>query len=387
MLSTEHEALEIYITERYFEENKTPADLVEAIANFCAIDDRNSLLLTVALTESVQKIEQWYQRHGIPALNLEDDLSDDVSDVDDLDPRKRTANLRRRTYKTLVLKADLVRMFVPVASITGTYPHGTAAGHERADSTKGLFSIGDFGTLSAGDLYVEDDDGFDSKSIASKAESTWSGTTIGSDSKRRSIRSAGTMIRRGIFGRPLVRGVVESNLDLEYIGQKKVSQELDRMLGTGYDPTTHWTSHLRTRDGNKPFAPDRNSDGKVKMYANFTITDETKLFTRYLAQGYPATAKWIVRPPLYHLDVKTTAGDLNSEFSFSNSQIKMARNYSIPNQEDAGIPTNVYILVRAFNAGIKVDLQFLLDPWSLYLTDKLHLKAEREYRARTPGNS
>ncbi|EXJ77094.1 hypothetical protein A1O3_10252 [Capronia epimyces CBS 606.96] len=376
VLATEHEVLEIYLKERYFEENKTPADLVEAIAGFCAIEDRHSLLLTIALTEKPPKVHEWFQRHGISALNLEDDLPDDVTDIDDFDPRKKVGTTPRRIYKTVVLKDDLVRMFVPFASLQEFGMGGLALAYQVADGTSGLLMDHNW---NAADLYLDDDD----KSIVSKAESSWSGTTIGGGGAKLLGLLGGSKMRRKMFQKTLTPAV---NEDLEYVGQRKVSHELRRMLGKAYDPNKHWTSPLRTRDGNKTFSPDRNSDGKPKVYASFTIKDTSKVFTRYLAQGYSDAAKWVVKPPVYHLDVKTTAGNLNSEFSVSNAQLKMARIYTIPAREVSGIPSNVYVLVRAFNTHDKdADIQFLLDPWSLYLANKMDLEADKEYRARLQG--
>ena len=103
----------------------------------------------------------------------------------------------------------------------------------------------------------------------------------------------------------------------------QVSHELTRMLGSAYSPDAHWTSDLRTRNAHKQFVPMRNSEGKKKMYATFTLHDTTKMFTRYLAQSYPPAAQWMGKPPTYHLDVKTTRGDMSSEFSYDNDQVRM----------------------------------------------------------------
>ncbi|KAL2419264.1 hypothetical protein ABEF95_003141 [Exophiala dermatitidis] len=392
VLSTQYETLKIFITENYFEENKTPADLVEALARFCTIDDRQSLLLTITLTESQQKIHEWFQRHGVPLLNLDNDVPDEVEDADDFDPRKQERTPTRSKYRTIILKQDIVRMFLPVGPMKEVGLGGTPVIHHGPDSTLRFPTVEKASVLKGEDLYFDDHDdgGSDAKSVRSNAGSTWSGTTIGSgttirdDEKKGNSLSASARIRSRLFRRaPLPPK--DDAFKLEYAGQSKVSQELSRMLGTAYDPNKHWTNPLRTRDGYKPFATILNSDGKAKIYASFTLEDTSKLFTRYLAQNYPEAAKWVIKPPVYHLDVKTTTGGLNSEFLLSNAQVKMARTYSISKGEDTGIPANVYFLVRVFHVGDKASIQFIMDPWSHYLTDKLCLMAEKEYIGRVQG--
>ncbi|KAL2408478.1 hypothetical protein ABEF93_003919 [Exophiala dermatitidis] len=392
VLSTQHETLKIFITENYFEENKTPADLVEALARFCTIDDRQSLLLTITLTENLQKIHEWFQRHGVPLLNLDNDVPDEVEDADDFDPRKQERTPTRSKYRTIILKQDIVRMFLPVGPMKEVGLGGTPVIHHGPDSTLGFPAAEKASVLKGEDLYFDyhDDGASDAKSVRSDAGSTWSGTTIGSgstirgDEKKGNSLSASARIRSRFF-RKAPLPPKDDAFKLEYAGQSKVSQELSRMLGTAYDPNTHWTSPLRTRDGYKPFVTILNSEGKAKIYASFTLEDTSKLFTRYLAQNYPEAAKWVIKPPVYHLDVKTTTGGLNSEFSLSNAQVKMARTYSISTGEGTGIPANVYFLVRVFHVGEKASIQFIMDPWSHYLTDKLCLRAEKEYIGRVQG--
>ncbi|OAL17688.1 hypothetical protein AYO22_11344 [Fonsecaea multimorphosa] len=403
VLSTEHNRLEIYLKNGYFESTKVPRELIEAIASFCGIEDKGLFLLTVALQDDVPNIQKCFQEHGVPALNLEDDTTEDFEDIDDFDPRKSqgwgaattTGRPGRQNGRQSVLKGDLVRMFTALGMFgTGTVPGGISVGSATGLSNSGeTFVIdGGFGGLSASDLYIEeddDDDDNDAKSVSSRASSTMSGSTLGGGSGRSSkmrIFAAvpARMMRRSVFSDNVRR---EADDNLEFLGQKKVSEELRRMLNTAYDPNLHWTSNLRTRNRHKPFIRERNSHGKSRLYATFTLADTSGMFSRYVAECYPEARRWIKRPPVYHLDVRTTKGDLSSEFCYSNAQWKMARTYTIPDSTDTNIPTDVYFLVRVFNADIKKEpeVQFLLDPWSLYLQDSLRLKAEKEYHVTIHG--
>jgi hypothetical protein len=105
--------------------------------------------------------------------------------------------------------------------------------------------------------------------------------------------------------------------------------------------------------------------------------------------------KWTARPPLYHIDVKTTRGGLTSEFEVSSTMFKRARVLSVMMQQMKGdvdeIPKDVYILARVYDvdmvAGEETDIGkgkgkenfgskivFLLDPWEQYHKDRLILK-------------
>ncbi|OAP55444.1 hypothetical protein AYL99_10417 [Fonsecaea erecta] len=391
VLSTEHNRLEIYLKNGYFESTKVPRDLIEAIASFCGIEDKGLFLLTVALQDDIPNIQKCFQEHGVAALNLDDDAADDFEDVDDFDPRKpqgwgaATTSGPRQNGRQSTLKGESVRMFRPFSMLgPGFGPRRIFLGSGFSNSDEAFVIDGAFGCFRASDLYIEEEeDDDDAKSIASRASSTLSGSTLGGSRMRLFAAVPGRMLRRSSGFSDNVRREADDNL--EFLGQKKVSEELRRMLSTAYDPDVHWTSSLRTRNGHKVFVRERNSDGKTKLYASFTVTDTSGMFSRYVAECYPEAKRWVKRPPVYHLDVRTTTGDLASEFAYSNSQWKMARTYTIPESADTSIPTDVYFLVRVFNAEKEPEAQFLLDPWALYLQDNLRLKAEKEYRVNVHG--
>ncbi|KIX05483.1 uncharacterized protein Z518_06355 [Rhinocladiella mackenziei CBS 650.93] len=381
VVSTAHDTLKIYFKEHYFEENKTPGELIEAIASFCSIEDRHLYLLTIALTESPQRIHEWFRRHGIPHLSL-DEPAYDIDVEGDFDPGFESfgsTNGALQPRGKTVFKSDLLRMFAQV------HARGKGAASTSSSTSADISHIivldDGFSGLGVSDLYIEDDD--DKMSVKSAADSTLSGRTLVDRTLRIfAIRNRMSRINRG----PSDLARRDADDGLEFLGQKKVSQELQRMLGSAYVPETHWTSPLRTRNGHKPFVGERNILGKKKMYANFTLTDQSKLFTRYFAHRYSEAGKWIGRPPVYHLDVRTTKGGFPSEFAWSNDQMKMARVYTISKTNHDGIPSDVYFLVRVFNTDKKIEARFLLDPWSMYLADKMRVKADQEYRAVIHGS-
>ncbi|KIW93628.1 uncharacterized protein Z519_06233 [Cladophialophora bantiana CBS 173.52] len=386
VLSTEHNRLEIYFKNGYFESNKVPRDLIEAIASFCGIEDKGLFLLAIALQEDIPNIQRCFQEHGVPTLNLDDETEDEFEDIDDFDPRRsqgRSTGVHQNGRKS-TLKADLVRRFISVGMLaTGLGSRDISFYHGSNNSDEAFVMTGGFSSLGANDLYMEEEEDDDTKSVASRASSTFSGSTLGGNKMKIFAAIPARMVRRStIFAEHMRR---EADDNLEFIGQKKVSEELRRMLNAAYSPDDHWTHSLRARNGHKNFVREQNNNGKPKLYASFTVNDTSKMFTRYVAECYPEAKRWIKRPPVYHLDVRTTKGDLNSEFSYSNDQWKMARIYTIPESTDTGIPTDVYFLVRVFNADKDPEIQFLLDPWSLYLQDMLRLKAEKEYRASLHG--
>ncbi|KIW74370.1 hypothetical protein Z517_12310 [Fonsecaea pedrosoi CBS 271.37] len=391
VLSTEHNRLEIYMKNGYFESTRIPRDLIEAVASFCGIEDKGLFLLTVALQDDIQNTQKCFQEHGVPALNLDDDDTAEFEDIDDFDPRRSqgwgagTSSATHKNGRKSLLNGELVRMFT-FANIFAidTGPGGAYSGNGPSDIDT-LLIDGGSGGLSAGELYLEDyeDDEGDTKSITSRASSTFSGSTLGGSRMRLFAAVPARLLRRSSGFSDNLRREADDNL--EFLGQKKVSEELRRMLNDAYKPDVHWTSSLRTRNGHKAFIREQNSDGKSKIYASFTLADTSGTFSRYVAECYPEARRWIKRPPVYHLDVKTTQGDLASEFSYSNAQWKMARTYTIPDSMDTSIPTDVYFLVRVFNAEKEPEVQFLLDPWSLHLQDNLRLRAEKEYRANVHG--
>jgi hypothetical protein len=87
------------------------------------------------------------------------------------------------------------------------------------------------------------------------------------------------------------------------------------MLGSLYEPEEHWTSKLRGKAGYSPFYH------SMESYSTFTIADHSGKFTALMARGHPDIEDWAVTPPKWHLEVKTTSGNQEAEFTMTNAQL------------------------------------------------------------------
>jgi len=129
-------------------------------------------------------------------------------------------------------------------------------------------------------------------------------------------------------------------------GEKFVSESIQTWLGMNFHPQDHWTSKLRHKAqlGLPEYYDDENST------STFTIPDHSSAFTRCLIEGNLVNANiWLEIPPVYHIEVKTTVGDIRSDFSLTSAQFDQSRNYSVFAQDmlsEGGIPTDVFILMR-----------------------------------------
>jgi len=86
-----------------------------------------------------------------------------------------------------------------------------------------------------------------------------------------------------------------------------------------YKPEDHWTSKLRTKAGHAPW-PEGDS------WAPFTVQDTEGAVTEDICDlGYPPARFWISRPPVWHIEVKVTAGGEDEEFLLSNVEFDRVR--------------------------------------------------------------
>jgi hypothetical protein len=91
-------------------------------------------------------------------------------------------------------------------------------------------------------------------------------------------------------------------------------------LNTNYDANVHWTSKHRQSAG---FSAYTQPDG---VKASFTINDVGGLFTKMLEEsGNPHAADWKYDPPTYHIEVKSTVGDMNSRFHITPKEFDRVR--------------------------------------------------------------
>lgn len=108
----------------------------------------------------------------------------------------------------------------------------------------------------------------------------------------------------------------------------------------------------------------------------------------------------MTRPPTYHLDVRSTRGTMETDFEFSPTMFKRARELSLMVQQmngDVGeVPKDVYLLVRVYGfdvlgaardrpanwkgkeketeAETGAKMVFLLDPWEAFHKHRLAFK-------------
>ncbi len=225
VVSTESETLKIYFKQGYLEKNRTPGDLIEAIASFCSIEEKSLYLLTIAITETAQTIQECFQRHGIPTLNLDDEPKEEVHDFDDFDPRKLSssssvpASESHQHLRSPRLLPDLVLLFAPVGKRgSGTGFGGITLG--SGVSKTGLTALIDdkFGLLGMDSLYSDDED--DKLSVESDADSTMSGTTIGGESS--DVRIVAVPVGISVRGTMVNAALHEAQARLDFIGQRKV---------------------------------------------------------------------------------------------------------------------------------------------------------------------
>jgi hypothetical protein len=111
----------------------------------------------------------------------------------------------------------------------------------------------------------------------------------------------------------------------------------------------------------------------------------------------------LVGPPIYHINVKSSIGDVHSEFLVSEAEFERAKKWSVMiqqmNEERGSIPTDVYIIVKVCdlrNLHVKdngnegkgkgkgkegeneVKIVFLVDPWDSYYSSRLVLRHKRK---------
>jgi len=163
-----------------------------------------------------------------------------------------------------------------------------------------------------------------------------------------------------------------------------VHRVLTETLNNNYNAQQHWTSKYRTRANFPRFYFNGNET------PSFKFKDVGASFTQLLAkEDFPGAKDWVKSPPTYHIDVKSTRGDIHAQFTITPAQFQRARDFSVMMQQMKGnadsIPTDVYILARISDVkstptneeGDKSNnskIAFLVDPWEYYHADKLLLK-------------
>ena len=138
-------------------------------------------------------------------------------------------------------------------------------------------------------------------------------------------------------------------------------------------------------------------------FADFTYHDSNGKLTELLTTlGFIRdTENWSQRPPIYHLEVKSTSEPCNEPFFMSNNQMEkvpppevpgewrkfckdanayQARRYTLPWGESS-IPTDVYVILRVYNLEKETAPGFTayVDPWAMYMNQELSVMARENF--------
>ncbi|KAI0103551.1 heterokaryon incompatibility protein-domain-containing protein [Daldinia grandis] len=145
----------------------------------------------------------------------------------------------------------------------------------------------------------------------------------------------------------LVSHLLDPSQHIEYLGQKLVSNFLQRHMGSFYDPISHWTSALRARAGLPSFTM---SD----LLASTAVTD---LMARLAA----------------------SEGDMDSTFVWTWWQLKRIQKFRF--RKTLRDHFDVAVLIRASNVFEDPQFCFIVDPWRLVVSDRLRLMENSKFLA------
>jgi hypothetical protein len=104
-----------------------------------------------------------------------------------------------------------------------------------------------------------------------------------------------------------------------FLGEVWVSQIFLNHLGDNYKPARDWRSSMRTRLGYGKYIPPLSGDETP-----FVIKDRNGALSQFLVEhSYMPASKWERLCPVYHIDVQTTGGPLESSFTISAARLDM----------------------------------------------------------------
>jgi hypothetical protein len=170
--------------------------------------------------------------------------------------------------------------------------------------------------------------------------------------------------------------------EVGFHGELFVFKHLQKLLGNSFS-FKNWTSRNRNRafaDAQmRQTAPDyADFVGKEKDHADFEFRDDTGALGEYLSQRGRRLPRWNGAPTLYHLEVKSAEGPLQTPFFMSNNQMDMARRYTI-----SGPCREVYVIIRVYDLDTKdqkaARLHDFVDPWSLVFGGSLSLQTRDSF--------
>ncbi|KAI1847927.1 hypothetical protein JX266_006040 [Neoarthrinium moseri] len=121
----------------------------------------------------------------------------------------------------------------------------------------------------------------------------------------------------------------------------------------------NWTSNLRKYCGYPPFCETGGN-------ADFTYVDKVgemkKLLQNWMKKGTEALSH-IPEAVRYHIELKTSSGDLEEEFHLSGGQMRTARQCHLNRLTDEA--ADVYVLIRLYNfRQVEKGIKVCVDPWS-----------------------
>ncbi|CZS90250.1 uncharacterized protein RAG0_01389 [Rhynchosporium agropyri] len=417
-LAGDSDSLKIYFTPKAgADPNQMPIELADEVFNFCGMQQDQPL----HSEHDHARLARTFSSKGIPNLeSLEfanaEDVSRDESDPDETktvgskmksgwkgwqgkiveaerSPPTLTiasAGMKKPKRKFRIFGTDLSTSKaagITVAAIVFSpilIPAGIVYGVSQAIQDKILFDRNNDGGHAGytADTAKEAKQRADMNSKASKPERFIDGEAGpgGMERFNKSVSEGVLRLQRVVFASAC-------NEDVAYRGELAVHEALSETLGQSYNATQHWTSKRRLRAGLPEFSsigPDTQS--------TFRFSDSGGSFTQLLAQAdYPEARNWTTRPPRYHIDVKSSTGDLRADFLVTPAEFQRARKFSVMVQQmkgdDDDIPTDVYILVRVYDIDVKskqakspkgkakaCKTVFLVDPWEYYHADRLLLK-------------
>jgi hypothetical protein len=190
-----------------------------------------------------------------------------------------------------------------------------------------------------------------------------------------SIRPARrSSLHRSTHGRPLAMMTNRNQSREESIGiygEQAVFNILKDIFGAAINDSA-WTSELRQHvEGCKPWVP----EDPTVLYADFTVRDETgKLANWMIANGVKLPAGWAPCDFLYHIEVKSTAKNVDDPFFLSHLQMSKAKEISETRSKN---PREVFVIFRVYDVeSDEPGLEVYCDPWRMIESGRLNCEAQ-----------
>ncbi|KAF2475109.1 uncharacterized protein BDR25DRAFT_99983 [Lindgomyces ingoldianus] len=357
-LTANDDGLKIYFSESSFGTARCRWEFAELIADFCGIsndpDSRNnskSLLLLILNEGQVGEINEILDTNSIPPLLSDHDLED--AENEPREGRHRRSNQSsggRGRFNPFAHLPDELRNRIRVFAAGDPIPIGRSlSGQNRAGSE-------DFNFPDLDNVRVF---GFGNRGPFRRRSPDYTMFT-----RDRQHASAGE--------------VIVSNALKQILCSRNSRGEITREW---YEPTKHWTSIHRIHSGHPAYTSPN------ELTASFTIPHTSTclastLLTQYLylVQNFSPAQEWLLEPPNFHIEVKTTTGGLASDFVFSNEEFERARKYMAASSER---PRDVVVLVRVWNVGGEAPrVDFLPDIWGQLECGSLSLRGAPELRVK-----